>query len=123
MLSKLTVRGEGRSGGEAERAEAGGQSTDCIAMGKHDAVAGANDGLRIDLIREADTGTEVLVVVVDGRGAVAGVGTMAGKLQGSVDAGDRIGQIWVEEALSVMDFGNGRVEVVAKTQIKGELAE
>ncbi len=65
--------------GAAEKpsdAEAGGQSADCVAMGKHDAVAGANDGLRIDLIGETDTGTEVLVVVVDWRGAVAGVGAM-----------------------------------------------
>jgi hypothetical protein len=49
--------------------------------GVHDAVAGADNGLGIDLIGEAEARTQVLVIVVDRRAAVAGIGSGTGKLQ------------------------------------------
>ena len=107
--------------GEAKRAEAGCRSADRVAMSEHDAVAGANDGLWIDLIGEADAWAEVLVVVVDRSGAVAGVGAVSGELQRAIDSGDGIGEVGIEEASGVVDFRQRREEVIAKTEIEGQL--
>ena len=79
-------------------------AADRVAVGEHHAIACADDCLGIDLIGEADTRSEVLVVVVHRRGAVAGVGASAGELQRAVDAGNRIRQGGIEEAHVVMHF-------------------
>ena len=90
-------------------------------MGKHDAVAGANDRLGIDLVGKSYARTKVLVVVIDRSGAVAGVGASASKLQRSIEAGDRVGEIRIEEAHAVVHFSYRREEVVTKAKIEGQL--
>src|ERR1700733_2204412 len=85
-----------RAGGKAKavaRASCGDvvASTDSVTVGVHHAVAGADDGLRIDLVGDADPGSEVLEVVVDRCVAVACIGAGACELQRAVNAGDWIG--------------------------------
>src|ERR1700679_4307909 len=59
-----------RAGGKSEAIARAGcgdvvASTDSVTVAVHHAIAAANDRLRIDLIGDADSGSEVLEVVVD----------------------------------------------------------
>ncbi len=92
-------------------------------MREHDAVAGTNDGLRINLPSETDTRTEVLIVIIDRRGAVASASTMACELQGTVDSCHRVSKRGTEEAAGVVDFCHAGIEVIAQTEIESEVWE
>src|ERR1700722_17287563 len=90
-------------------------------MRVHHTIACTNHGLWIDLISKPDTGSDVLVIVIDRSAAVAGVGTSARELQYSIDSGNRVHQIGIEEAHVVMRFAERREEVVANAKIQGQL--
>ena len=90
-------------------------------MGKHDAVAGAEDGIRINLVGRAEAGAEVLVPVVYGRITVTGVGTAAGKLQRAGYASDRVDEGRVEEAAGIVNFTQRGEIIPTQANVKGEV--
>src|SRR5262249_14502606 len=96
-------------------------TADSVAVRVHDAVAGADDSLGINLIGETDARPNVLVVVMDRRAAVAGVWSLTRKLQRSVNTGNRVRQCGDKEAHIVVHFAKRREVVVAKAKIERQL--
>ncbi len=117
----IVRRRERRPGREAQRSDGIGKAAHSIAVGEHDTVAGANHGLAAKLIGKADARAKVFEVVLDRGGTVAGSGAGTRELEGSIEAGHRVGKIGVEEAREVMHFGCGREEIVAQAQVESQV--
>ena len=94
-----------------------------VAVGEHHTVACADHGLRIDLIGEADARSEVLAVVIDRRGAVAGVGSGAGELQGAVEPLTGFARLGLKKLMIVVHFAERREVIPAKAEVEGQLRE
>src|ERR1035437_10693315 len=90
-------------------------------MGIHDAVAGADDGLGIQLIGSANARPEVPVVVLNGRVAVACACASSREVQGAIDAGYRVGKIGIKEAGVVLDFLDAGEIIQAQAEVKSQL--
>ena len=92
-----------------------------VSVRVHDSPAGAEDRLRKNLVGDAETRTELLLVVVDRRAAVTGVGAAAGKLE-NAGGSTGIGHVGIEEREYVIGFPVTRKVVVAEPKIQRQLA-